>query len=1088
MDRWRRKPTELPEGIYDHLLTAALESLLRQLPDGLVSRAKPLVGTEQDLRTIDAFIRSALDRALSALAVDAGAPPAVVEDSAAALSEQEHQYATVITSRQRARDARLRFATELLAVFNRFAPALFDWPSEFQIQPRRLEAISRANAKAPEPPRGPLQYSQLLTNAPGEPLAAHLRSEFGSADRVDLLCAFLKVSGLVWLRPAIEMHTQHRQRALRVLTTTYCGATEAKAVHELALLPNVEVRISYDASSTRLHAKAWLFHRNSGFSTAYVGSSNLSHWAQTDGLEWNVRLTEVDQGQVIGQFKNAFEQYWDNPTQFEPYDPRNPGHIERLRAALARARDDQREAVSTLASNPELNLRFDIEAKDYQKPILAELADARAQGRNRNLLVAATGTGKTVMAALDFARLYQSKAVTSLLFVAHRREILFQSRSTFRAVLRQESFGELLVDGERPQFGTHVFASIDSLREGVGYPMDVSKYDMVIIDEAHHSAAASWDALLERIQPKELLGLTGTPERADGIDYDKHFPRPWVGNLRVWNAIPHALVPFRYHALDVQGVDLSAVRWIRGAYTPDELETKLVSAADVFVRRAIRAMDQLLGQPEQLRAIAFCASVSHARAVARELQRHSLKVAVLTGETAAATRKEAQAALDTGRLQILCVVDLYNEGVDVPNVNTLFFFRPTESATVWLQQLGRGLRRTPTKSELVVFDLTGRQHHSFRFDRRLRALLGVTPSQLKHLVEKQAFDYLPTGCVMQFEELAQRQILEQIKRAIPSNQSDIAKLLGEAAHANLSLEEFLSETEIALEDIYANKKHSWLGLRRRAGLVQTSMLDESEEVALGNVHKLLHVGDAVRLNGWERLIRLERPTAAPVDEQYRRVMRMLFGVLYKEEVAVAEDAWRLWSMHEELRQELASLVPVLRARNAVLRTEPDRSTLGWSNPLVLHARYLSVELSAAFNHLDRSGVLRKYYSGVEAVPGPGQSWDLLLVTLNKSKLTKDHLRYRDFPLGMHHFHWQSKARTTRESNEGRRHLNPEAWGCTPLLLVRDRDDERPGVTMAFQYLGAVGQPKAEGERPITIEWKLLHPMPDDVLARNRLAG
>ena len=274
--------------------------------------------------------------------------------------------------------------------------------------------------------------------------------------------------------------------------------------------------------------------------------------------------------------------------------------------------------------------------------------------------------------------------------------------------------------------GRHVFASIDSLGEGT--PIDPTLFDMVILDEAHHSGADTWSALLSALHPRELVGLTGTPERADGIDYEHHFPRPWIGNLRVWNAIPHALVPFRYYMLDVEGADLRDVSWSRaGRYVTDELSTKLVHAADVFVRRAARALAEHVARPKELRALAFCVDRRHAETIAERFARDGYTTRVLTEDTQRNERRAARHDLDSGRVQILCVVDLYNEGVDVPNVNTLFFFRPTESATVFLQQLGRGLRRTATKAELVVFDLTGRNRLEFRFDRRLRALLGHTP-------------------------------------------------------------------------------------------------------------------------------------------------------------------------------------------------------------------------------------------------------------------------------------------------------------------------------------------------------------------------
>ena len=1023
MGTWRR--AKLVPGVYDEVVTEQLAADLAGLDPGFKVIQNELTKAERLATPLATLLRGAVDLALA---------------------ECDKESASSIALTQ-----------AVLKVLQTHAPRAFDRDAELRFRTSRLQAIVAPPASEPSRPRGSLHASSLIVNADGDSLLDHLRSEFASADRVDLLCAFVKLSGFERLRSAIEQHVL-RGRKLRVLTTTYMGATDLKAVERLARLPNTEVRISYDEAVTRLHAKAWVFHRASGVSTAYVGSSNLSHAAQTDGLEWNVRLTESDQPALVGQMQETFDQYWEDHDLFEPYDPQSQSHRDRLARALSPIlrRDDRDDFY------PEL------EARDFQRPVLDELAAARRLGRHRNLLVAATGTGKTVMAALDYRALRAAGTVDTLLFVAHRREILEQSQRVFRSALQLRDFGELLFDGERPRIGRHVFASIDSLADD----FDLSKFDMVVLDEAHHSAADTWTTLLDRVQPKELLGLTGTPERADGLDYGRHFPRPWVGNLRLWNAIPHALVPFRYYMLDVEGVDLRAVRWAAGGYVRAELEGKLIDAAEVFVRRATRAISESIGRPSDLRAIAFCVDVRHAEAVAKHFEPH-FRTRVLTGETPRQERRNARDALNSGEVQILCVVDLYNEGVDVPNVNALFFFRPTESATVFLQQLGRGLRRAHGKAELVVFDLTGRPHHNFRFDRRLRAMLGQTPRELRELVTT-GFGRLPVGCHLQFDEVAREDVLAQIRRAIPDDLRGLRALVGEPAHTGLSLEAFLQQTEIELESIYRPDR-SWTLLRRDAGL-ETRPLADGEAEALEKVHKLLHVGDALRLNQWESMLLLTHPTG----ERDLRLMRMLFVVLYGK--AAAADAWPLWARHDVLRDELAQLLPVLRSRNAFL-SEPH--VLEPNVPLVLHGRYLGVELSAAFDQRTKDGEFRDYYTGVEATGA--NRYDMLLVTLQKLASVKEHLRYRDFPLSELSFQWQSKATTTQESDQGRRHLDPAGQRCAQLLFVRERNDARPGVTMSFKYLGPVEPSNPIGQRPITIAWRLRHPMPPELLRDGRIA-
>ena len=1028
MSHWRRE--QLTPGIYDEPISQHLHRQLAAVAEQYVVHRHASTAAELASLPLESLLADAMALALQSVAAD--------------------------------REATLTLSHELLDLLQRHAPRAFPRPEELRLSAEQLTAITVRPATPPSRPRGSLHASSLLVNAEGEQLLDHLRSEFDSADRVDLLCAFVKLSGFEKFRAEFERHCSERGRPLRVLTTTYMGASDAVAIERMAALPHAEVKVSYDELSTRLHAKAWVFYRANGYSTAYVGSSNLSHAAQTDGLEWNVRVTEQGQPALVAQMVETFEQYWAAPHQFEPY--RAGCELDRKRLIRALAPD--------LRIAGQLLPQFDIEPKDFQKPILDELAAARALGRHRNLLVAATGTGKTVMAALDYVRLRQAGEVDTLLFVAHRREILEQARAMFRAVLKVASFGELLFDGERPTIGRHVFASIDSL---AGDTVDPAAFEMVIIDEAHHSPADSWETLLKRICPKELLGMTGTPERADGLDHERHFPRPWVGNLRVWTAIPHALVPFRYYMLDVQGVDLRDVAWVAGRYAPVALSGKLIGAAEAFVRRAVQEVTERIARPDQIRAIAFCVDVRHATEVCARLRVHGLVTEVLTGTTPRQERREAQQNLDSGKIQVLCVVDIYNEGVDVPNVNTLFFFRPTESATVFLQQLGRGLRRAPGKPELVVFDLTGRQHLSFRFDRKIRGLLGHTPREVRQFVDT-GFGRLPAGCHLHFDEQARQDILAQIKRAIPSDERGVLALLHEPAHVELSLDEFLKETDVELGDIY-RKGRSWTGLRRKLFLDKRDLAAE-EQTALDNLHKLTHVGDDLRLDVWQRLVDLE-PTRS---ERERRLARMLWAVLYGKEAASTGEAESRWRTHPSVRDDVRGMIPALRRINAILA---ESHTLALNVPIMLHARYLGVELSAAFDDRSKSGGFRDYYTGVETIADG--AYDLLLVTMEKSAATKEHLRYRDFPLSDKRFHWQSKARTTLDSREGRRHLQPQQEGVTSLLLVRECADEENGRTMAFRYLGPVTPLKHEGERPISVEWGLRFAMPSAVVERGRVA-
>ncbi|MEI8318615.1 MAG: DEAD/DEAH box helicase family protein, partial [Planctomycetia bacterium] len=403
------------------------------------------------------------------------------------------------------------------------------------------------SAEEIRPPLIPLLDTAILTNAPGEPsVGSQVLTEIHSADSIDLVMAFIRFTGIAPLLNTLREQMQAGRR-LRVLTTTYTGSTEARALDVLEQA-GAEIRVSYDTSTTRLHAKSWLFHRRSGYSTAYIGSSNLTHSAQVTGLEWNVRLSGARNPEAIDKLAAVFESYWHGGT-FLPY--RREEFLEQTESA--------RPGPSFLLSPIEIRL------EPFQEDLLARIALARSQGYHRNLLAAATGTGKTVMAAVDYSRLSAALPRARLLFVAHREEILTQALGTFRHALREPTFGELWVGGARPQRFEHVFASIQSLDAAGLAHLARDHFDVVVVDEFHHAAAPSYRRLLEHVAPRELLGLTATPERSDGLPVLSWFGDRIAAELRLWDAIDqHRLTPFVYYGIH-DTTDLRDVPWRRGA-------------------------------------------------------------------------------------------------------------------------------------------------------------------------------------------------------------------------------------------------------------------------------------------------------------------------------------------------------------------------------------------------------------------------------------------------------------------------------------------------------------------------------------------
>ncbi|WP_437665388.1 DUF3427 domain-containing protein [Sorangium sp. So ce1182] len=1028
-------------GLYEILVTEAVASGLRDLDASLEASTGAL-------RPAEAADRVALHLSRIVQRAIAGVPDAERVRVGVGLARRiVEQIEEVIVGAEVRPDAPVEPATVLRAIAGR--------------QPDgRPETI-------PEP-LIPLLDTTLLTNAPGEPRVGHqLLTEVRSADRIDVVMAFVRRSGIAPLLDALRVHCE-AGRELRVLTTTYTGSTEATALDALLKI-GASVRVSYDTGTTRLHAKAWLFHRASGFSTAYIGSSNLTHTAQTSGLEWNVRVSGARNPDVVEKVAAVFEGYW-NSGDFVPYDREE---------FLERGEQAASGATAVMISPIELR------PEPFQERLLEQIALSRERGHHRNLLVSATGTGKTVMAAIDYARLRETLPRARLLFVAHREEILEQSLATFRQGLRDHAFGELWVGGRRPRRFEHVFASIQSLAAAGLDHLDARHFDVVIIDEFHHAAAPSYRALLEHVQPVELLGLTATPERSDGLPLLGWFDDRIAAELRLWDAIDqHRLVPFVYYGIH-DGLDLRDVPWRRGrGYDIDGL-SKLLTANDIWARQVVAEVAAHVDDVRRMRALGFCVSIEHARFMARVFRGAGIAATAVWGDSADGERRAALAGLGAREINVVFSVDLFNEGIDVPAVDTLILLRPTDSATLFLQQLGRGLRRSAGKTVCTVLDFVGHHRREFRFDRRFGALLGGSRSEIAQQIED-GFPFLPAGCHMELDPKASELVLENIRQAVPSGwTAKVEELRRMARGGDVSLARFLEETGLEIEDVYVGQR-SWSELREDAGLPLLGA-GPHEKALRRACGRLLHVDDFVRIEGYRRLLASEAcPDPGAMSERERRLLRMLVATVADRAIekanTLAEACALVWA-HPQVRAELVEVLDLLAARvdhvHRALATHPDV-------PLEVHARYSRIEILAAFGvGVGVGGGGGRGGGGAKVAPWQtGVYWakdarsDLLAFTLDKtSGQFSPTTRYRDHAISRQLIHWESQSSTRAESETGRRYQGHEALGTAVMLFARLRSDDR-----AFWFLGPASYVRHESELPMAITWRLHHALPGDLFA------
>ncbi|MFJ6883247.1 DUF3427 domain-containing protein [Streptomyces californicus] len=946
--------------------------------------------------------------------------------------------------------------------------------------PRQLLAVAEQEAPGVYAirPATPLSETALITNSPEDPsLGFELRAELATADRVDLLCAFVKWHGLRVLEKSLHA-ARERGVPIRVLTTTYIGATERRALDRLVRDFGAEVKVNYELRSTRLHAKAWLFRRASGFDTAYVGSSNLSKAALLDGLEWNVRLSSVATPSVIRKFEATFDAYWSEPA-FESYDPERDA--QRLDDALSRAGGSGRPGSTNLTLSG-----LEVRPYPHQRDMLERLEVERTvHDRHRNLLVAATGTGKTVMAALDYKHLRQTLGRDPrLLFVAHRKEILEQSLRVYQNVLIDANFGELLFSGEIPNRWTHVFASVQSLTTQALDHIAPDHFDVIVIDEFHHGTSPTYRKIIDHFQPRELLGLTATPERMDGSNIqDEFFDGRIAAEMRLWEALENELLsPFHYFGV-TDNTDMSAVTWKRGAYDSTAL-SNLFTGNDARARLVVQAVKDKVTDPDSMRALGFCVSVAHAHFMADFFRRAGLNAVALSGETPAPDRKAALDDLRSGALQVIFSVDLFNEGLDIPDVDTLLLLRPTSSATVFLQQLGRGLRRTEDKAVLTVLDFIGQHRKEFRFEEQFRALTNLTRNRLLDSIE-QDFPQLPSGCQIILETKAKDLIIGNIRAQIAVNVTQLAREV--ASYAEPRLADFLKESGRELKELYRGNGNSWTGLLRRAKLLD-AVGPEGESPLLKRVSAFLHVDDPLRVAAYSKLLADDAPPYDELSEQEQGYARMFFFSLwplggdFPSYQAGLNSLRHQHAFRDELRQVLAHVlqqtdhvpVPLLGAHAGI--------------PLTIHASYSREELLPALGQVSVDGQKPGHFR-------EGVKWceniqtDALLVTLEKDeKDFSPETRYKDYALNDSLFHWESQNQTSERSPTGVRYQTHKVKGTHVLLFVRRYKQTDIGGPQPWMLLGPAEYVKHTGSNPMAIEWKLFHQIPADVLTYSAIAA
>ena len=549
-----------------------------------------------------------------------------------------------------------------------------------------------------------------------------IRKSIAKAKSIDIIVSFLMGSGVKLILDDLK----NTDAKIRILTSKYLNITQPEALYTLKReLPDLDLRF-YNHPNKSFHPKAYIFHTEDN-SEIYVGSSNLSRGALTTSIEWNYHFTKNDNPDDFKAFQENFEDLFENHS------------IE--------ITDEVLKSYSKSWKKPKKPYEILPKGKTFepnpaQTEALYELNKTREEGFDKALVVAATGTGKTYLAVFD------SKNYNKILFVAHREEIIRQAAKSFRNIHNDKSVG-FFYNGYKDTENDMTFALVQTLGKKSYLNENYFKknhFDYIIIDEFHHAVAGNYKRIIDYFAPKFMLGLTATPERLDSRDVFALCDYNTVYEIRLKEAINKGfLCPFRYYGIYDDTVNYDDISMRNGRYDEKDLEDKLM------INKRAELVLKHYRKYNSSRAVGFCSSRNHAEYMADYFTNHDVpSAAVYSGEQGEYTeeRKRAIQKLTTGKLKVLFTVDMFNEGVDIPEIDTVLFLRPTQSPTIFLQQLGRGLRKSKNKTHLTVLDFIG----NYKKANLVPFLLSDSAYDKKTLLSESVLEFeYPEDCYIDFD-------------------------------------------------------------------------------------------------------------------------------------------------------------------------------------------------------------------------------------------------------------------------------------------------------------------------------------------------
>ena len=961
----------------------------------------------------------------------------------------------------------------------------------------------------------------------------YLKQELLNCKKFYFIVSFIRYSGIQLLISTLdELEKQGIQG--EIITSVYLNITDSKALRKLLPYKNIKVKI-YNNSSESFHTKAYLFEKEK-YHSVVIGSSNISQSALYSAEEWNVKLTDSSFFNIYKKSLNQFEKLWHSNEAIELTQDFIDEYEKYKKSVNVQNTFDYRKT--------KIEQENEFVPNSMQKRVLQKLKETRINGNKKGLVISATGTGKTYLAAMDIKQFFEinsntenklfeindKKSKTSnikFLFIAHREELLENAINVFSKILKidKNEFGRIY-GGLKEIDKSIIFASIQSLRNCYN-EFKPSFFDYVIVDEFHHSMSDSYLKTLSYFNPKFLLGLTATPKRMDGKDILSLCDYNVVDEIGIKEALEEDLiVPFHYFGVNDYTINYDNIPYKNGKYNEKILlENLLLNTRTDYI---VEKINKFGFDGDELSAVAFCQNIEHAFFMKEEFSKKGYKSAVITANTSSNERSEILEKFKNKKIEILCVVDILNEGIDIPTINLLLFLRPTMSSTIFIQQIGRGLRKAKNKDFITIIDFIGNHKKDYLlinyFSSEVDNKDTLFTKKEKIINEiKNQFSNIPKSCYVELDRICQNRIIEKIEKINFSSKNILKEMyldykaeIGKSENEILKVSDF--DTNIELFQELSLKLGSFYNAQlqfENSEIKQNKifLLNSEETEFLAYLEKKLTIVEPFTYLIVKYLINNDFINLEIIVDEYKNyfnikddfrkeyVINRIFTELVEDEILEKNSKNRLFKIskkynkifenkkenNDEINLKLIDLDNSKNTNYNFKNRLEDLLYLGLSefkknnnlsifneNILIPYKKYKRIELQILLDSKVPKGSWRAGYANTDK--------DIcLFATIDKTHILQENLKYDNSLFADDIIQWISQPKTAHTSSVGKMFINHKKLGYNVHIFIRKFAFMDGNKTNPFIYLGKADYYKSSGDKPMRILWKLEEKIPQELI-------